>query len=163
MDFNVFVSYSSHDLGHVEALRAQLANTPLRLFVAQDSVPAGSDLPQQIRSAIAQCDLFVLVWSKNAKDSAWVSQEVGIAHAGNKPILPLVIDRDCAPGGFVSNLKYVALHEDLDAGIEAAKQVAMQAYEAKRKALDTQRQQSSDRGLVTAGVIVLTLWAMSRK
>ena len=168
MDFNVFVSYSTQDLDHVEALRAQLANPPLKLFVAEYSVSAGNDLPQEIKNAIRSCDLFVLIWSNHAKKSAWVSQEIGFAEAQSKTILPLVINPKCPPGGFLSNLKYLPLYKDLNAGIEEAKSVAMRAYEDKFQKLQQQQQQqqkqkSSEEGLVVAGIVAFVLWTMAKK
>ena len=123
MDFKVFVSYSTKDLDHVEALRAQLANTPLKLFVAEHSVIPGEDLSSKIKSSISTCDLFVLVWSKNAKESGWVSQEIGQASAFNKQILPLVLDEEHAPEGFVSNLKYIQAYKSISEALSEAKNI----------------------------------------
>jgi len=42
--------------------------------------------------AIQACDLFILLWSKNAPASEWVPQEIGIDHASQRNILPFVLE-----------------------------------------------------------------------
>lgn len=58
MAFKVFVSYSSHDLEHVELLQRQLSDSPVEVFVAENSVAPSQELGSTISQAIEQCDLF---------------------------------------------------------------------------------------------------------
>ena len=165
MDFKVFVSYSTKDLDHVEALRAQLANTPLKLFVAEHSVIPGEDLSSKIKSSISTCDLFVLVWSKNAKESGWVSQEIGQASAFNKQILPLVLDEEHAPEGFVSNLKYIQAYKSISEALSEAKNILLDAYNKKSTLVlqQQQQQQQKESNIFGFGAAALALWLLARK
>jgi TIR domain len=162
MDFNVFVSYSTKDLDHVDALRSQLADTPLKLFVAEHSVIPGEDLTQKIKASISNCDLFVFVWSKNAKESGWVSQEIGHASALNKKMLPLVLDQEHIPEGFVSNLKYIQAYKSISDALLEARNVLIDAYE-KKKWLEIQQQQNESNNRFGLGVAAFLLWIALKK
>lgn len=163
MDFKVFVSYSTKDLDHVEALRAQLANTPLKLFVAEHSVIPGEDLSSKIKASISGCDLFVLVWSKNAKESGWVSQEIGQASAFNKQILPLVLDEEHAPEGFVSNLKYIQAYKSISEALSEAKNILLDAYNKKSTLVLQQQQQQKESNMFGFAAAAFALWLVARK
>lgn len=159
MDFNIFVSYSTLDLAHVELLSAQLANTPLKLFIAEHSVSPGDLLSLKIKNAITSCDLFVVIWSKNAKESGWVSQEIGQAIAHQKSILPLVLDEEHPPTGFVSDLKYIPVYENIPLALEKAKGIAMNSYQNKALLAQQLQQKKESDNMVGLGVAALLLWA----
>jgi TIR domain len=163
MEFKIFVSYSTKDLEHVELLKAQLLNTPLQLFIAEHSVAAGESLSGKIQNAIATCDLFVVIWSKNAKDSDWVSQELGQAIAGRKPVLPLVLDQEHAPAGFVSDLKYIPMYKNVSDALVEARQIALDAYQKKSALVQQQQKQKESDQLAMFGIGALLLWAATRK
>jgi len=102
--FKVFVSYSSLDLQNVAVLQQALAGTGVVVYVAEHSLLPGEAIGPTISQEIASCDLFVLIWSNNAKASEWVSQEIGKAHQLGKRILPLVLTERMTLPGFISDL-----------------------------------------------------------
>jgi TIR domain-containing protein len=112
MPYNVFVSYSTKDIPDVNALRAALQFPEVQVFVSEYAVAAGAPLAPTIQANIQNCDLFVLIWSKNAAGSEWVPQEIGIAHALKKPILPFVLQPDVSLPGFISGIRYVAAYQN---------------------------------------------------
>jgi len=115
MKYNIFISYSTKDFEVVKKFQAILENTPdLNVFVAEDSVKAGEKLGGKIQNAIKNSQLFLLLWSKNSKESEWVSQEIGIAKQAEKDILPIILDKGMTAPGFISDLKYIASHDDLE-------------------------------------------------
>jgi hypothetical protein len=107
MAYKVFISYSTRDLASVEQVRNVLANQEVQVFIAEYSLPPGKSLSLEIQQAISECDLFVLLWSKNSKASEWVPQEIGIAKGQNKAILPIVLDNSLQLPAFISDLKYL--------------------------------------------------------
>ncbi len=112
MALKIFISYSTKDLQGVNFVQSMLVGSPVEVFVAEYSVPAGQPLSQSIIAAIKQCDLFVLLWSKNSEQSDWVPQEIGIARAENKQIIPVVLHSGLKPPGFISDLKYLDVPKD---------------------------------------------------
>jgi hypothetical protein len=112
MAFSVFISYSTRDLANASALSTWVASAGAQPYLAEYSVAAGQPLAANILAAIKNCDLFLLLWSQNARDSDWVPQEIGIARGAGKPIMPVVLQQGLALPGFISDLKYLAVYKD---------------------------------------------------
>ena len=161
VNFKVFVSYSTHDLAQVEKLQQQLVNNPVELFVAEHSVSPSQDLARAINIAIEQCDLFVLIWSKKAESSAWVSQEIGKATALRKKILPLLLDEGMQLPAFIQNLKYLPIHKDPDKSLAQARNIIVGAYEEKKNIESAATQAEKDK-LALMGIGAFLLWAFSK-
>jgi len=120
-------------------LQQALTGTGVEVFVAEHSVLPSQGLGSTISQAIAGCDLFVLIWSTNAKASEWVSQEIGQAHSLGRTILPLVLTEGLALPGFISDLKYLPVYKDPQQAIERARNVVLQLFQEKQSALLAQQ------------------------
>jgi len=157
---NVFVSYSSQDLENVGILQQSLSGTGVKVFVAEHSVQPSEDLSKTISDAIYSCDLFVLLWSQNAKGSEWVSQEIGKAHSLGKRILPLVLTEGLHLPGFISGLKYIPVHENPQEAMENAKEVILDQLQKKQVAFEKKKQNDT---LLLIGIGVFLFWAFIQK
>lgn len=158
--FKVFVSYSTHDLQNVTELMQTLDGTGVEVFVAEHSVLPSEPLSETISSAISSCDLFVLLWSMNAKSSDWVSQEIGKAHSLNKQILPLVLTEGLTLPGFIGGLKYIPVYQNSDAALVQARTIVLERFSEKRSFEEKQKQEQA-LGLLGLGAFIL--WAISQK
>lgn len=158
--FKVFVSYSTLDLQNVAELQRALIGTGVRVFVAEHSTLPSQSLPLSISGAIAACDLFVLIWSRNAKASDWVSQEIGQAISLRKQILPLVLTEGMALPGFINDLKYVPVFKDRAKGIVSARNVMLRLFRAKQAA---EKKQKEKENMALLGIGAFFLWAISQK
>lgn len=158
--FKVFVSYSTKDLKNVTELQQSLVGTGVEVFVAEHSVSPSESLPEKISSAIAGCDLFILIWSRNAKSSDWVSQEIGKAHSLNKAILPLVLDQDLSLPGFISHIKYLPVFENAQVAMAQAQTIVLKHFQAKQDAIRQKEQESTRNFLVLGGLV---FWLFSQK
>lgn len=158
--FKVFVSYATHDLKNVVELQQSLFGTGVEVFVAEHSVLPSEHLSEKISSAIAACDLFVLLWSPNAKASEWVPQEIGKAHSLNKKILPLVLTEGLPLPGFISELKYLPVYKDSAAAVQQARKIVLDKFNAKRTEVEKQKQNEA---LILLGLGAFFLWAFSQK
>lgn len=119
MAYNVFISYSSKNLHIVDWARSTLAQPGVtEVFAAEYSVLPSHVLNDAIIRAIRGCDLFVLLWSHDARTSDYVPQEIGIAVGCNKTILPVVMEENVPVPGFITNLKYLAAHKNWDGSFE---------------------------------------------
>jgi hypothetical protein len=163
MTFKLFISYSTRDLSQVELLRQQLQGTSIEVFVAEHSVRPSEELGPKISSAIADCDLFVLLWSENAKASEWVPQEIGRATALGKTILPLVLSDAVALPGFIQSLKYLPVHKDPAGSLQIARTMILEAYEKKNAMLAAAAKEKSEKdALALVGIGAFLLWAFSK-
>lgn len=161
--FRVFVSYSTRDLENVATLRQALVGTGVEVFVAEHSVEPSQSLSHTIARAIEACDLFVLIWSKNAKASDWVSQEIGKAHSLKKRILPLVLTDGLTLPGFIGDLKYLPVYKDPEASLNWAREFILRQFEAKQAVLAAAQQQKQNETLAVLGLGALLLWALGQK
>jgi len=164
MSFKIFVSYSTKDLTQVELLKNQLVGTTIEVFIAEHSIQASQELAPTISKAIMECDLFVVLWSNNAKNSDWVSQEIGRADTLKKTILPLVLDDGLNLPGFISRLKYIPVYKDENTSLSQARKIIVNAYESKKeqqKVAHEKKKKDSDT-LVLMGIGAFLLWANSK-
>lgn len=161
--FKIFISYSTHDLSQVELLKQQLQGTSIDVFVAEDSVRPSEELAPKIGKAIADCDLFVLLWSENAKASEWVSQEIGRAVALSKQILPLVLSELIELPGFIKSLKYLPVHKDPAGSFQTARTMIIEEYEKKTSKLaSAAREKTEQDNLALVGITAVLAWLFSK-
>ena len=163
MVFKIFVSYSTKDLVQVDLLKRQLADTLIEVFIAEHSVTPSQKLAPAISNAITECDIFIVIWSDNAKGSEWVPQEIGKADALGKIILPLILTEGMKLPGFISGLKYISVHKDQNQSLSQAREIILKAYHAKKAELERATQAKKDKdALVVMGIGAFLLWTISK-
>jgi len=155
MAYKVFISYSTKDIPNVDALRAVLQFPDVECFVSEYAVTPGAPLAPTIKNAIVTCDLFVLLWSKNALASEWVSQEIGIAHGCQKPILPFVLEQGLGLPGFIKELRYVAAFQNPQQAMYSLRETVL------KNSMVKQNQQGLA-ALAIGGLLILALIGMSK-
>src|SRR5260370_39536672 len=67
MGYSVFISYSTRDLPTANSLREWITYAGAQAFLAEYSVEPGRPLADDIIQAIRGRDLFLLLWSHNAR------------------------------------------------------------------------------------------------
>ena len=112
--------------------------------------PIAADLDANIRA----CDLFVLLWSENARASDWVPQEIGIATATRREIMPVVLHEGLTPPAFLSSLKYLELYRDPQAAANWLHRFVFEKVQA---------QQQLQTMLVVAGIAAVLVVASKAK
>ena len=113
--YNVFISYSTKDLHIAKQIKSILENIPsVKVFLAEYSIKSGECLSDNIFEAIKNCDLYLLLWSKNSENSSWVSSEIGAAKVNEKPILPIILDKESENNlpSFIKDIKYIQAYND---------------------------------------------------
>ncbi len=88
----VFVSNTPSDPLIARKLRDLLRRAGARIFTSED-LNAGAKWQAQLRKEMVAADVVVAVLSGSALESDWVMQEMGAAWALEKPILPVVHER----------------------------------------------------------------------
>jgi serine/threonine protein kinase len=89
---SIFISYRREaDAGWVALFADKLSNLHgIDVFVDRQRVDSARQVPEKIASAILKCDFFVCVLARSTLESAWVREEIRIAHAAGKPMIPVV-------------------------------------------------------------------------
>lgn len=133
MSFQVFISYSTKDISHVEQINQICEEAGAQTFFAEQSLVPGESLDADVISAIKSSDLFLLLWSKNSRESEWVQQEIGIAIAENKKIIPVALEPNLQMPGFIKDLKYLPFYNDPAKRLSWLKQNLLEQESEKRQ------------------------------
>jgi TIR domain len=104
----VFVSHATKDEGVYNALCVALDGQRMPRWDVKSMVPDGS-LAEQLRSAINECDVCILIATRRSLDSKWCLAEVGAFWGAGKPVILYVADPDLTetdyPPQFQGNLR----------------------------------------------------------
>lgn len=104
--FRLFISHSSDIKTTATELKEQLAQHAISGFVAHEDIEPIKEWLLVIEESLRTCDGFLALLSESFPGSKWTDQEVGIAIALNKLIIP--VRMDCDPYGFMG--KYQAVN-----------------------------------------------------
>lgn len=108
-----FLSHSTDDKRVARKISDALAVYGFRVFVAHDDIEIGDEWEEILKEKIKNCDLFLVLLSKNFHESRFTDHEVGIASAFNKQIFPIKVD-DTKPYGFMSKFQAKKLSISID-------------------------------------------------
>lgn len=147
---SVFISYATRNAHAAKIAADRLRARGCKVFYAEENLQAGKRIESAIREQILQSHLFVLLWSADAKASDWVATEVGIAHAGNRFIIPIVLDENVPLPGIIRGVKYIS----------ARSPNALAQLDASALEFATHKQQK-EAALVVAGICALFLLVLA--
>jgi len=108
---NVFISYADKDKQRVIPVLDPLRNIQdVKIFFAEESISPGAEISKAIADAIRRCDLFLVFYSVSAAQSNYVQQEIGLAKANDKLIVPILLD-GTKPDAMLLGVNYVDLSD----------------------------------------------------
>jgi TIR domain-containing protein len=113
MKTDAFISHASANLEFAEVIGRALKAGKLKTWVDRSDVQFGSLLRNQIRSAIYDSRVLVLLWSEAAFKSRWVMAEIFMALYLERFIIPCVLDTTPLPQ-FLANAAYLDHQRDKD-------------------------------------------------
>lgn len=93
MGYKVFLSHSTKDRNLILSIRNHLSEAGISVYLAEEDLQPGTNLPQKIINNIKSSNCMVVVLTDAGIRSQFVNQEVGVAKAGNKPIIPMVEEK----------------------------------------------------------------------
>lgn len=93
----IFISHATEDSEISRRLAEYLRRDGAEVWIDTSRVAGGDILPDAIGEGIAWCDIFLLVWSRSAKDSYYVTLERNCAIENKKRIIPCLIDNEKLP------------------------------------------------------------------
>lgn len=91
---SVFVSHSSKDKPFVEKLMNELSHPNISFFYDKEHMKRGG-ISKQLKKGITNCDLFMIIISKNAAKSDWVDSELNYAKdilSSKDSIIPVILE-----------------------------------------------------------------------
>lgn len=88
----IYLSYSRVNIDKAEEIAFFLKNEGINVFIDKDNIPGGDDWENHLRNRISTSDAIVLIWSKNAAESAYLMRELTHAKIEGRKIIPCSID-----------------------------------------------------------------------
>lgn len=90
MEFRIFISHSSKDRLTAESIHSLATSQGITAYIFEHDPQPGRLLAAKIEDAIKASDAVILLLTRNSATSQFVHQEVGVALANRKLIVPLV-------------------------------------------------------------------------
>lgn len=103
----IFFSYSTKDRELASSVRDCLATSGFDVFLAHSTLVPSVEWRKDIKQELVSREIFLVLLTPHAKESDWVDQEVGIAIALGKTIIPL--QAPVQPYGFAGDYHAVRL------------------------------------------------------
>jgi len=119
----VFISYSSKDVESANKVLHYFEQNGLACWMAPRDIKPGAIYAQAILDAIAQSQVFLIIYSKHAQDSVQVQRETDRAVNAKLLILPLLIEVIKPQGPmeyYLCNTHWLSCTENFDQGLELA-------------------------------------------
>jgi len=129
----VFISYSSDDRVLASFFKQSLEYFGLEVFIAHDDIQPTQDWQDVIIRTLKQSDVIVALLTENFKKSDYTDQEMGLALAQEKLIIPIKVYID--PYGFIAKYQALKLKFNQNDGIymkncmEACKEIIKTIFE----------------------------------
>ena len=111
MSVSAFLSHSHHDLRVGNAIKKQLADYGIEVFLAHKDLKPSTEWQKVIRQHLRDCEVFLPLLTTHFHESYWTDQETGIAVAHRKFILPLKVDVN--PYGFISEIQALRIGKSI--------------------------------------------------
>lgn len=92
MQYDVFISYGSHDRNVADSLCTYLEQQHLRCWMAPRNISSGSNYAGEITRALRSSESIIVICSRESSQSGHVKNEVTLAFNQNKRILPYCLD-----------------------------------------------------------------------
>ncbi|MEP6982236.1 MAG: TIR domain-containing protein [Sphingomicrobium sp.] len=94
----VFLSYTSDDVGRAKALAAAIERAGFTVWWDRELI-GGAEYSREIEDALKAAEVVVVLWSKNSVDSAWVRDEAAVGRDTGR-LVPVRLDASEPPLGF---------------------------------------------------------------
>ena len=108
--YDIFISYSSHDIESVMSLCNYIEQHNLRCFVAHRDIPRGVVWARSIVEAIESSRMMIVVFSKAFNESEQVDREIELACEAKMPILSVKLTTDQYTGAkryYLNNINWI--------------------------------------------------------
>ena len=108
MDYKVFLSYSTKDMGLVVKIRDDLTKAGISVYLAEERPEPGKTLSQKIMENIKSSDCMIVLLTDIGIRSQYVNQEIGAARMIDKPVIPMVEKKmESKIGGLLAGIEYI--------------------------------------------------------
>ncbi|MCA9911815.1 MAG: toll/interleukin-1 receptor domain-containing protein, partial [Anaerolineae bacterium] len=108
---HVFISYSKKDIRFARYLKGLLEDAGFPVWMDEAEISPSAVWSRTIEENVLGCDAFVVIMSKNSKESEWVEREVLLAEREDKPIFPVLLSGEV--WFRLANIQYIDMRNSL--------------------------------------------------
>jgi len=108
----IFLSHSTEDKEIAGMIKKKLDPFGIDVFLAHEDIEGGTDWTPRLHSEIKTCEIFIILLSTNYHASNFTDQELGMALAYGKPLIPISID-GTMPYGFMEKYQSMKCQPDI--------------------------------------------------
>ena len=128
-DFGIFISHSGEDDLLLQRTKQMIELIGAIPFISSPGEHPGHDVDTAIRKMIDFSSGIIVLLTKNACKSLSVSQEIGYARKGNKPILPILMKGEKMPGIFLHGTEPLPIEDDSwDSVVKIGQEISRQRW-----------------------------------
>ena len=110
----IFISHADEDKKIAREIADQIKqNDGMNVFVAHDDLDPGTNWKEDLTQKIFECDVFIPLLTERYHSAEWTEQEVGIAHAYKKRMIPIRFD-ETSTTGFMTDFQATKISYPLD-------------------------------------------------
>ena len=92
--------------------------SPTALWIDHDYLSGGDRFPSKLKESISESDTVLLLWSQNAENSQWVSEELRFALEAGTKIIPCRLDNSNLPPGIHDEITAIDFSQDIISGFK---------------------------------------------
>jgi len=108
-DFKIFISHCTSHVETARKLKTHLTERGIEGFIAHESIQVSQEWEDILQVGLATCDAVLALLTPDFKKSDWTEQEIGIAVANRKLVVPLQHGGD-GPHGFFGKYQGLTIH-----------------------------------------------------
>jgi nucleoside 2-deoxyribosyltransferase len=86
----VLLSHATADAEHVALVSKQIEALGINVYLAEHDPKPGTSIAHKVEEALKHCDAVVVLITSTSVNSAYVQQEIGLARAHGKVIVPII-------------------------------------------------------------------------
>jgi hypothetical protein len=151
----VFVSYAKQDEPVADYLQNFLNRAGYRTSTFTANIAPGDRWISSINQSLEMADVIVILLSKSALESPWISYEISVSVASaetgsGKRVIPVSLGRDISPSGILAQYQWI----NTSGNPEEVAQRVMQALEAPYEHDKAQERENALRNLTQAEYIL---------
>ena len=122
----IFISHADKDRREAAVLKDKLAKLGLDAFLAHSDIDGSEKWIPPLLHKLKECDIFLVLLSKNYHEAKYTDQESGMAIGYEKTIIPIRID-DTEPYGFIAEFQFAKCNKEFsdDAVAEILRLIAL--------------------------------------
>jgi len=150
-----FLSHSMLDASEVEKLQETIVGLGVSVYLAENDPQPGVNLAAKVLAEIKASDAVIVLLAEGGASSPWVQQEIGVAMAAGKLVVPIVQAGIDVKMAGLAGLEYISV--DFASPGDAAVIVSSALEPLVRRHAEKQARQAQQDMLVALGLVALVL------